>query len=107
MPTNRLLSLAGVTLLVVIVFAMRGCDRYGKINELSFAHAKALYAACNSREPERLQACATLVAEAESSQQISKTEARYLRDIIAAGQAERWTDAQAMARQLMTDQAGR
>ncbi len=46
-----------------------------------------------------------MVSEAESNHQISATEARYLRNIIAVGNAEKWEDAQAMARQLMSDQA--
>ena len=106
MSMNRIL-MSSAAVLVVIVIAVQGCGRYGRVNASTFEHAKALYAACNSRQPRRLQACAALIDEAESAQQISTTEVRYLRDIIATAQAERWEDAQAMVRQLMVDQAGR
>ena len=94
-----------LALFVAILMGTRGCGRYGEVSQLTFEHAKALYGACNSRRHDRLAACATMVSEAESSHQISASEARYLRDIIAIGNAEEWEDAQAMARQLMTDQA--
>ena len=94
-----------LALLVAIIIGTQGCGSYGEVSQLTFEHAKALYGACNSRQHDRLKACAAMVSEAESSHQISATEARYLRDIIATGNAEKWEDAQAMARQLMTDQA--
>jgi len=94
-----------LALLVAIIVGTRGCGRYGEVSQLTFKHAKGLYGACNSRQHDRLKACATMVSEAESSHQISATEAGYLRDIIAVGNAEKWEDAQAMARQLMTDQS--
>lgn len=96
----------GLALFVALILATRGCGGYAEVSPLTFQHAKALYAACNSRQTQRLETCAAMVAEAESSQQISTTEARYLRDIIATGKSEQWAEAQAMARKLMTDQAG-
>lgn len=94
-----------VVLIVAVIVGIRGCSGYGEVNQLTFQHAKALYAACNSRQQQRLNACAALISEAESSGQISATEAGYLRDIVAIAKAEKWEEAQAMARQLMTDQA--
>ena len=105
MSTNKRLLMAGAALLVTIVFAARGCGRYGEVNALTFAHAKALYAACNTRQPQRLDVCVAMIDAAESTQQMSATEIGYLREIIAKGKAEQWEEAQAMSRQLMADQA--
>lgn len=106
MPARTILS-ACVALMFAILLCVRGCGRYGDVNALTFEYAKALYAACNARQPERLRLCVNLITAAESSQQISTRESRYLREIIDAARAEEWDDAQGMARQLMIDQAGR
>lgn len=105
MSTNKRLLIASAGLLVTIVFGARGCGRYAEVNSLTFEHAKALYAACNTRQPQRLDMCVAMIAAAESTHQMSATEVGYLREIIAKGKAEQWEVAQAMARQLMADQA--
>ncbi len=104
MPANRSV-LVSLAVLAAVLMSVRGCNSYGEVNILTFEHAKALYAACNSKQPERLEACAVMIAEAQSSEQISGREAGYLQDIVETGQAGEWEDAQAMARQLMSDQA--
>lgn len=105
MSSNKRLLIVGACLLVTIVLGTRGCGRYGEVNALTFAHAKALYAACNTRQPQRLDVCVATIDAAESTRQISATEAGFLREIIANGKAEKWEEAQVMARQLMADQA--
>ena len=94
-----------VALIIVILIGTKGCGGYGEVNQLTFQHAKALYADCNSRQPERLEACARMISEAETDDKISAKEAGYLQEIIAAGRSENWEEAQAMARELMNDQA--
>ena len=105
MNSNVRIGAISVALVVAVIVGIRGCSGYGEVNQLTYQHAKALYAACNSRQQERLDACAALISEAESSEQISSTEAGYLREIIEVARAEKWEEAQAMARELMTDQA--
>ncbi|MFY9252745.1 MAG: hypothetical protein WAO83_04795 [Fuerstiella sp.] len=105
MSTNKRLLIAGAGLLVTIVLGTRGCSQYGEVNALTFAHAKGLYAACNTRQPQRLDVCAAMIDTAESTQQMSATEAGFLREIIAKGKSEKWEEAQVMARKLMADQA--
>ena len=99
--------LIGVAFLAFVVIVIQGCGSYGEVNALTFEHAKALYAACNSQQPERLQKCAMMISEAESTQQISNKEFAYLQDIVGVAQDGQWEDAQAMARKLMTDQTDR
>lgn len=101
------IMLWGVAVLTTVAVVFQGCGSYSEVNALTFAHAKALYAACNSQQPKRLETCAAMIMEAQSAQQISNKEAGYLQDIISVGQAGNWEDAQAMARQLMSDQADR
>jgi len=96
--------IAGVIVLAVIAISVRGCGRYGEVNALTYQHAKALYSACNSRDPERLRTCTSMIAAAESGEGISSTESGYLKAIIDTADAGQWDDAQAMARQLMVDQ---
>ena len=100
--TNSII--AAVAVLAVLAFSLRGCGRYNEVNQLTYEHAKALYAACNSKQPQRLKACAEMIAEAESAEGISSTENDYLQSIIKKAQAGNWQGAQAMARQLMVDQ---
>ncbi|MCA9061905.1 MAG: hypothetical protein KDA96_02570 [Planctomycetaceae bacterium] len=90
-----------------ISFSMRGCQRYGSVSDEAFAHAKALYAACDQRDPLRLQSCASLIALAEASRELSTAEARFLREIVAKAQADNWEVARADARRMMAEQAGR
>lgn len=99
--------LAGVFVLVAVVIGARGCGHYGEVNVATFRHAKALYSVCNRRDVARLETCAKMIAEAETSAEISSNEASYLREIVATAQVEEWQEAQVMARQLMADQAGR
>lgn len=94
-------------LVATVTIWVRGCRQYGEVNAVTFEHAKALYSVCNRHDSERLEICATMIESAAADQQISTTEAGYLRNIILAARGESWDDAQLMARQLMTDQADR
>lgn len=94
-------------LLCVLAFGVQGCREYGEVNQETFGHATALYSACNQKNLNRLETCAQLLTDAVASDRVSSTEANYLAEIIAAGRKGNWEEAQAMARQLMTDQAGR
>lgn len=99
--------LVSVLLLAVVAVCVRGCGHYGEVNAKTFGHAKALYSICNRRDAEWLDASEGMIAESESSAEISSKEAGYLREIIATARAEDWQEAQQMARQLMSDQADR
>lgn len=99
--------IVGAACFIVAAFGIQGCRSYGEVNEVTFAHATALYSACNQESSERIEACAKLLEAAESSNSVSSKEASYLEGIITAGREGRWQEAQAMARELMTDQAGR
>ncbi len=96
--------LSGGIFLILLVFFMRGCGRYGEVNKATFSHAKALFSVCNRKDTERLELCATMIQEAATEGQISATEASYLSGIIAKAREDDWTEALAMSRQLMTDQ---
>lgn len=101
--SSKLLGL-GLLSLIATVFFVQGCGRYGKVNELTYEHAKALYSVCNRRDSEALEVCANLIAEAAAKEQLSSTETTYLNDIIKAARLDNWKDALAMSRQLMMDQ---
>jgi len=105
--SQKRIVLLGIAILVIAVVSLKGCGSYSEVNRLTYEHAKALYAACNSKKDDRLEKCSAMIAEAESAQEISGKEAGYLREIVSVAQDGQWEDAQAMARQLMTDQADR
>lgn len=98
------LLLSGVLALTAIVFFVQGCGQYGKVNEVTYEHAKALYSVCNRRDSKRLEICANMIAEAAANQQISNAETSYLTGIIEAARNDDWKESLAMSRQLMVDQ---
>ena len=104
MSLQKKIILVSLPVLAAIIVCVNGCGHYGKVNELTFEHAKALYSVCNRHDTQRLKMCARMIEEAASSEQMSRTEASYLNDIIAAARSNKWKDAQAMVRQLMFDQ---
>ncbi|MEZ6128662.1 MAG: hypothetical protein R3C59_08255 [Planctomycetaceae bacterium] len=104
-PTGLLIVL--VCVLFGTLLSVRGCQRYGKVSDAAFAHAKALYSVCNRRDSSRLESCSQLIISAETSGELSSAEAGYLRAIIAAAQADDWATAQADARRMMAEQSGR
>ncbi len=107
MSRQNQILLLGVSALIAVVIGARGCGHYGEVNLATFGHAKALYSICNRRDIARLEASEAMIDEAETSAEISSKEAGYLREIVAAAQAQNWQEAQSMARSLMADQAGR
>lgn len=107
MPSRTRTAVAAVFVLIGIVLMTRGYGRYGEVNTETYEYAKALYSACNLKDVKRLDACETMISEAESADKISAKEVGYLRDIISMARDDQWDDAQAMVRQLMTDQADR
>ncbi len=98
------LLVLGLLSLTLFVFFVQGCGQYGKVNELTYEHAKALYSICNRRDSEALEVCAGMIAAAAARGQLSSNETSYLNGIIAAARKGDWEDSLAMSRQLMTDQ---
>ena len=107
MSQQTRLLLISLPVLTAIVFFARGCGRYDEVNELSYAHAKALFSICNRKDKQRLEVCADMITTATQNKKLSSTEASYLNDIIAVARKDQWQDAHAMARQLMVDQVDR
>ena len=104
MPHQTKLLLAGFLLLAAFVFFVQGCSQYGKVNEVTYEHAKALYSVCNRRDSQRLEVCANMIAEAAANHELSRTETSYLTGIIEAARNDQWKESLAMSRQLMVDQ---
>ncbi|MCA9051479.1 MAG: hypothetical protein KDA89_22225 [Planctomycetaceae bacterium] len=107
MFTRNFLLTAALLMLIMMPAGLHGCGQYGTVNSATFQHAMALSSACNSRRSERLNACANAISQSIATEEISSTEAKYLRDIIVEAEAANWSNAQEMARRLMADQAER
>lgn len=95
-----------VGVVLIAGFVIRGCGKYPEVSQQTYEHAKALYAICNRKDTDRLATCSRMIEEAEAKEVITSSEASYLREIVTAAEADQWKDAQLMARQLMSDQAG-
>lgn len=69
--------------------------------------AQALVFACNTENTESLERAAELISSKKESGEISEKEAGWLEEIVEAGRAGDWDQAEGSARQLMKDQSGR
>lgn len=89
--------------LLLVCLLVTGCG-YPEVSPAAYDCAKALYSVCNRKDAPRLDAVEDAIRDAESQGDITATEAGWLRAIVAEARNERWEEAAAEARQLMTDQ---
>ncbi|MGI9429041.1 MAG: hypothetical protein ACR2NM_10310 [Bythopirellula sp.] len=81
-----------------------GCARYSTVSHEAYQYSKALYSVCNRQDEPRLTMVAEQIETARAAQQLQKTEADWLTDIVATAQAGDWQDASKDARRLMEAQ---
>lgn len=105
-PRLKMIS-AGAILIATLSCLIGGCGHYPEVSATTYEHAKALYAVCNRRDAARLDVCEEMIDDAVAENQVSSSEAGYLREIVATARNAKWAEAQAMARQLMADQVNR
>lgn len=106
MPGKNITIAVSAGVLLIAAFIMQGCGQYPEVSQQTYQHAKALYSVCNRKDADGLETCSSMIEEAEQNESIPSSEASYLHEIIATAEADQWNEAQLMARQLMSDQAG-
>jgi len=104
MKNRTLTVIGGIVLSLLVAFGVRGCGHYGEVNKATYEYGKALYSICNRHDTERLKLVSGMIDSASEKEEISRTEADWLRGIVDEAKAANWDEALSMSRQLMTDQ---
>lgn len=90
-------------LVIGLLIIQIGCG-YPEVSPATYELAKALYSACNRQRVEHLDIASDLLETKVASEELSQTEAEWLREIIADGRQGHWDVATREARALMEDQ---
>lgn len=90
--------------ILLILFA--GCG-YPEVSPKTYELAKALYSVSNLKRADGLEKVERLISESLQAEEITDTEADYLREILQQCRDGEWDDAQQECRSLMEDQVGR
>ena len=89
---------------LLVASVLTGCGGYGEVSPLVYEYAKALYSVCNQRDKERLDVLAEHIDTSLEQQEITKSEAGWLNDIIGDALDGHWESAAKDTRRLMEDQ---
>lgn len=97
-----------IRILILLVFPLFliGCG-YGKVSGESYQYARALYMACNLKDPKRLQKVETQLLSVVPGEKLSQKEKQWLLDIVNMGKRENWESGAKAARRMIRDQVER
>ncbi len=87
----------------VLLCCLAGCG-YPKVSPKTYEISKALYSACNRKSAEHVAKASELIETHHESGDLSKREAKWLREIVRNAESGSWEAATLEARQLMEDQ---
>jgi hypothetical protein len=76
----------------------------GRSHAGAYECATALYSICNQRDADRLEVLAHKIKSAESAGDLSADEVSWLTRIVESARQDKWTQAAAEARKIMSDQ---
>jgi hypothetical protein len=84
-----------------------GCSAGEPISPVAYDSAKALFSICNRKDSEALGKLKTQIDDSLAAQTISASEARQLRQVLAAAEAGNWETGLNRARSLLERQQSR
>lgn len=95
----------GVVALASVLLAVApGCGGYGEVSPQAYEYAKAIYNVTNRKAEDRLAKLSKQIDASRQAEEISTTEADWLRDILKQAGDGNWKKANKQARAMMEDQ---
>lgn len=94
-------AIACALLLLVVA---SGCGGYGEVSPQAYEYAKAIYNVTNRKAEDRLAKLSKQIDASRQAEEITKTEANWLRDILKQAGDGNWKKANKQARAMMEDQ---
>jgi len=102
-PQKRCSNLFNPSFVLISMLAF-GCTSYPETSPKAYAICKALYAACNLEDEQRLNKIEDIVSDSLASSDITDQEAEWFGEIIAQARSGNWQWAQRETRAIMKDQ---
>jgi hypothetical protein len=100
-PLRWLIALSVLLVAGYFFFGNRG---YGQVSDKAYEFATALYSVCNRQDASKLAGIESLLASAQSNDNLSPEEAEMLQEILQMAKAGDWVIAVSETRLLMMDQ---